>query len=204
MSSYKVPSEPLDVEETIKNSLFTTRARNVSTAEAAKDFVREMNRSFPDASHHCWAYIVGNPSSTTLIGCSDDGEPSGTAGKPMLHVLLHSDIGDIVVVCTRYFGGTKLGTGGLARAYGGGTKLALKQLPLKEKINYIELQCELEYSQLKDFEHTLSEYQVGRSKFDYQGQILASFSISESDIAQFKLSINNQFKGQITWNTIPS
>ena len=127
MSSYLVPASPLKVEADVKNSVFITRVRNVTTAEQAKAFVKQMNTSFPDASHHCWAYIVGNPESTTLLGCSDDGEPSGTAGKPMLHVLQHSSIGDIVVVCTRYFGGTKLGTGGLARAYGGGVKQAIEQ-----------------------------------------------------------------------------
>jgi len=202
MSSFKVPAKSIEIEEVIKNSQFITRVRNTSTAEEAKAFVKEMNQSFPDASHHCWAYIVGNPKSTTLIGCSDDGEPSGTAGKPMLHVLQHAHIGDIAVVCTRYFGGTKLGTGGLARAYGGGTKLALEQLKLKDKIDYQPLHCEIEYHQLKDFEYILKDYQVEDLTIDYQTNIILHFMVATTQCNQFKQSINNQFKGQIKWNTI--
>lgn len=204
MSGYRVPQESLEIEETIKNSQFITRVRNVSTAEAAKAFVKEMNQTFPEAAHHCWAYIVGNPSSTTLIGCSDDGEPSGTAGKPMLHVLQHAGIGDIVIVCTRYFGGTKLGTGGLARAYGGGTKQALQQLKLKDKIDYKPLECEISYHQLKDFEHILKDYQVEQFELDYQTDINVKLMIASSQYQQLKHSIQNQFKGQIKWKATQS
>jgi uncharacterized YigZ family protein len=201
MSSYKVPSSPLDVEEVIKGSQFNTRVRQVSSVGQAKAFIQQMNQLYADASHNCWAYIVGNPQSTTLIGCSDDGEPSGTAGKPMLHVLQHSGIGDIVVVCTRYFGGTKLGTGGLARAYGGGTKLALEQLPLKQKIHYSKLSCYLQYHQQQDFEHLLKSYQYQSLNIDYQSKLLAEFELASEQLNDFKRAVANQFKGQIEWNS---
>lgn len=201
MSNYKVPAGPHKVEEVIKNSQFITRIRNVESSQQAKDFVKEMNQTYPDARHHCWAYIVGNPESTTLIGCSDDGEPSGTAGKPMLNVLQHAGIGDIAIVCTRYFGGVKLGTGGLARAYGGGVKLALEQLSLAEKIEYQEIQLTLEYSQLKDFEHILKDFQSEELQLKYQTTILASVKIASQEFSGFKKSIINQFKGQVEWNT---
>ena len=202
LPSYNIPAQDLDVEEVIKNSLFITRVRNVSSAELAKTFIKQMNRTYPDASHHCWAYIVGDPDSTTLVGCSDDGEPSGTAGKPMLHLLQHSGIGDIVVVCTRFFGGTKLGTGGLARAYGGGVKLALGQLSLKQKIEYQSLGFEIEYAQLKDCEHILKDYQTQRLNLDYQTNIRVSVNIACEQVEQFKSALVNQFKRQIEWNTI--
>ncbi len=202
LPSYSIPAQDLDVEEVIKNSQFITRVRNASTAESAKAFIKQMNHSFPDASHHCWAYIVGHPNSTTLVGCSDNGEPSGTAGKPMLHVLQHSNIGDIVVVCTRFFGGTKLGTGGLARAYGGGVKLALENLSLKQKVEYQSLGFEIDYAQLKDCEHILQGFQTEHLKLDYQTKIRVSVNIASEQVKAFKSALINQFKGQIEWNTI--
>ena len=203
MPSYNVPAEPIDVDEVIKNSQFVTRVRNVATAEAAKAFIKELNQIFPDATHHCWAYIVGNPQSTTLLGCSDDGEPSGTAGKPMLNVLQHSGIGDIVAVCTRYYGGTKLGTGGLTRAYGGGVKLALEQLKVKEKIEYRPVSFEIEYAQQKDCEHLVGDFQVDNFQLDYQTKITVSFDIAVEELEQFKLALQNKFKGQIAWTSTP-
>jgi len=199
MPSYNIPAENLTVEETIKNSQFITRVRNVSTAESAKNFIKTMKQTYPEASHNCWAYIVGDPVSTTLVGCSDDGEPSGTAGKPMLHVLQHSGVGDIVVVCTRFFGGTKLGTGGLARAYGGGVKLALDQLKLKEKIEYKNLEFDLEYAQLKDGEHVLKDFQTENLELDYNDKIRFSVDVALVEIEQLKSALVNQFKGQITF-----
>jgi uncharacterized YigZ family protein len=202
LPSYNIPAHALDVEEVIKNSRFITRVRHVVSAESAKAFIKQMNQNYPDASHHCWTYIVGNPNSTTLVGCSDDGEPSGTAGKPMLHVLQHSRIGDIVVVCTRFFGGTKLGTGGLARAYGGGVKLALEQLILKQKIEYQPISFEIEYAQLKDCEHILKDYQSEDLKLDYQTKIRVTVNIASEQTSPFKSALTNQLKGQIEWNTI--
>ncbi|TQV88428.1 YigZ family protein [Aliikangiella coralliicola] len=201
MPTYNVPAQSVEVEEVIKNSQFITRLHHVVTAEAAKAFIKKLNQDYPDATHHCWAYIVGNPRSTTLIGCSDDGEPSGTAGKPMLNVLQHADIGDIVAVCTRYYGGTKLGTGGLTRAYGGGVKLALESLPTKEKIDYDKISFEIEYSQLKDCEHLMKGFQIENLKIDYQTKITVELEIACEEVEEFKLAMDNKFKGQIEWIT---
>ncbi|MGX5200405.1 YigZ family protein [Aliikangiella sp. IMCC44632] len=200
MPSYLVPADSLEVEEVIKNSQFITRIKNVSTADDAKAFIKQLNQSYPEATHHCWAYIVGNPQSTTLIGCSDDGEPSGTAGKPMLTVLQHSGLGDIVAVCTRFYGGTKLGTGGLARAYGGGVKLAIEQLKTTQKIAYEHLSFNLEYAQLKDCEHLLKDYQIDNYQVDYATKITIQLDMASEQIAQFKLAVQNTFKGQVLWN----
>jgi uncharacterized YigZ family protein len=198
MPSYNIPAEPIDVEEVIKNSQFITRIRFVDTAEKAKAFIKSLNQTYPDATHHCWAYIVGNPQATTLIGCSDDGEPSGTAGKPMLNVLQHADnIGDIVAVCTRYYGGTKLGTGGLTRAYGGGVKLALESLLIKQKIDYKHLQFEIDYAQLKDSEYLLKDYQTENMNLDYQSKIKLSVDIASEEVDAFCIALENKFKGQI-------
>ncbi|MGV9189142.1 IMPACT family protein [Arcanobacterium canis] len=101
----------------IKRSRFITRIRRVSSADQARALVADCRSEFPDARHHCSAFIVSVPGAQPLMHSSDDGEPSGTAGRPMLDVLAGADLTDIAVVVIRYFGGTLLGTGGLVRAY---------------------------------------------------------------------------------------
>lgn len=110
-------------------SRFITSIAPAPTDEAAREFVDVVREELPDATHHCWAFVAGPPGTTAHVGLSDAGEPHGTAGRPILNVLLHSGVGEIVAVVTRYFGGTKLGKGGLARAYAGGVTLALETLP---------------------------------------------------------------------------
>ena len=135
MPRYPIPANRTRVEEVILRSRFITTAAPAGTSEAARAFIASIRAEFPDATHHCYAFVAGPPGSTAQIGMSDDGEPGGTAGRPMLAVLLGSGIGDIAVVVTRYYGGTKLGTGGLVRAYSGGVKAVLDALPVCEKIS---------------------------------------------------------------------
>ncbi len=122
---YAVPAAPVEVEERIRRSRFVTRLGRVASRAEALAFVQETRDRHPGATHYCWAFNAGPPSSTALVGMSDDGEPHGTAGRPMLTALLHSDVGEVVAVCARFYGGTKLGAGGLARAYASGVKRAL-------------------------------------------------------------------------------
>src|SRR5690349_11838554 len=131
---YLIPAGTHRTEEEINRSRFVTTFGYTPTVEAARAFIETVSNEFGDASHNCWAYVVGPPGSTGQIGMSDDGEPHGTAGRPMLTVLLHSGVGDICAVVTRYFGGTLLGTGGLVKAYSGGVQLALVDLPTIERV----------------------------------------------------------------------
>lgn len=157
---YHVPRQRHRVEETIKRSRFVTTIAGTPTVEAAREFITQVRSEFGDASHNCWAYVIGSPGSTAQIGMSDDGEPHGTAGKPMLTVLLHSGVGDISVVVTRYFGGTLLGKGGLVKAYSGGVQLALESLSLVERIPSVELTIVLDYSKLTPFQRMLPDFEV--------------------------------------------
>ncbi len=118
----------------IKRSRFIVTMARVASPEAAKAFIDSVKARYPDANHNCWAYNAGAPETTAMIGASDDGEPKGTAGRPMLTVLLHCGVGEVAAVVTRYFGGTLLGTGGLVRAYQDLVKLGLEKLPVKERI----------------------------------------------------------------------
>jgi uncharacterized YigZ family protein len=114
-----------------KKSRFITFVSEVSSKEEALERLGVIATREVGANHNCSAYIIGNPSSPKAIHCSDDGEPSGTAGKPLLNILLHENIGNVVVVVTRYFGGIKLGSGGLVRAYSNGLKMALAEVELQ-------------------------------------------------------------------------
>ena len=157
---YAVPSRIYRVEELIQRSRFITTAAHAPDANAANAFVDSVRELFPDATHHCWAFVAGPPGSTAHIGMSDDGEPHGTAGRPMLTILLHSGVGEIVTVCTRYFGGVKLGTGGLSRAYAGGVKLLLQTLPTELKIKRVHVSVRVAYPHVESLQRLLDDLEV--------------------------------------------
>ena len=157
---YAIPSRIYRVEELIQRSRFITTAAHAPDADAANAFVDSVRELFPDATHHCWAFVAGPPGSTAHIGMSDDGEPHGTAGRPMLTVLLHSGVGEVVTVCTRYFGGVKLGTGGLSRAYAGGVKLLLQTLPTELKIKRVHVSVRVAYPHVESLQRLLDDLEV--------------------------------------------
>lgn len=148
------------VEEDIKRSRFITSLGRASDREEARRFIDAIKREFPDATHNCWAYAAGAPGDTADVGQSDDGEPHGTAGRPMLTQLLHGGVGEVVAVVTRYFGGIKLGTGGLVRAYQGGVANAMTVLPVEEKTVPARARVVLEYTALTLFHRMLPDFQA--------------------------------------------
>lgn len=125
------PGEVFRVEQTIKRSRFIASVGHTPSVEEAKAFIEQIKAEFEDARHNCWAYCAGAAGSTDRIGASDDGEPHGTAGRPMLTAVTHSGIGEVTVVVTRYFGGILLGTGGLVKAYQSSVKMALEAVPTR-------------------------------------------------------------------------
>jgi len=134
---YRVPAGEAQSEQEIKRSVFVGTMGHAANIDAAHAFVSRICERYPDANHHAWAYRIG-PGPQIEIGSSDDGEPGGTAGRPMLAVLEGSQLCEVVVVGTRYFGGRKLGTGGLVRAYGGAARETLKVLPtLQRTLHYV-------------------------------------------------------------------
>ncbi len=130
---YPIPAAPASIELRIANSRFIGNAAHTPTVITAKAFIADIRAAMPTATHHVFAYLVGYGSSVTA-GASDDGEPSGTAGRPVLAVLRGSGLGDVTLVVTRYFGGTKLGTGGLVRAYSDTAKATLDVVPHTERV----------------------------------------------------------------------
>ena len=130
---YPIPAAQARAEIEVKNSRFVATAVPAFTVEEAREFIARIKAEFSDATHNVPAFLIGYGNSVTAH-CNDDGEPSGTAGRPILAVLQGSGLGDIALVVTRYYGGTKLGTGGLVRAYGDATKAVLEILPRAEKV----------------------------------------------------------------------
>jgi uncharacterized YigZ family protein len=139
------PSGPGSFELLEKKSRFIAFIVHVESRAESVDFIRENSVKHPRANHNCTASIIGNPASPVDIYCSDDGEPAGTAGKPMLNILQQNRIGDVAVVVTRYFGGIKLGTGGLVRAYSAAVKAVLDTVELKEVIRTKQLTVSIRY-----------------------------------------------------------
>ena len=123
--SFKQPVTEGQFELEIKRSRFIVHWCPLHDKNTLATFVQRWKTQFPDARHHCWAYCLGHPDNALTMGCNDDGEPSGTAGRPMLNAIVQKGVGNIAVVVIRYFGGIKLGAGGLIRAYAGSVSQAL-------------------------------------------------------------------------------
>ncbi len=130
----------------IEKSTFIGYAKPIKTEEEAIEFINEIKKKHKDATHNVWAYTVGK--SMNIQRYSDDGEPQGTAGIPTLEVIKKEDLRDVVVVVTRYFGGIKLGAGGLVRAYTKGAKIGLEAAKIIEKVIYQEIKIKIDYNQL--------------------------------------------------------
>jgi uncharacterized YigZ family protein len=171
VSRYAVPAERHRVEQLVERSRFICTLARVGTPEAAQALVRELNAEFPDATHNCWAYVAGPPGSTGRIGMSDAGEPHGTAGRPMLTVLLHGGIGEIGAVVTRYYGGVKLGTGGLSRAYSGTVQLALQTVPTVMRIEKAELIVAIGYGASSAVKQLLPNFEVEILTEEYEADV---------------------------------
>jgi uncharacterized YigZ family protein len=158
MSEYRIPAETLTHEEEIKKSTFIVHIAHTPTLVEAKQFIQQICQAYPDARHNCWAHVAGHPKGSHVYGFSDDGEPNGTAGKPMLNVLMGSGLGEVTAVVTRYFGGIKLGTGGLVRAYGGSLNNALAKLNTTLKIPSAMLIGQSDYGQQGIIEQYLHQH----------------------------------------------
>ena len=196
MSRYQIPAATHRTEESIERSRFITTVAHTPTAEDARAFIAQVSAEFGDASHNCWAYVVGPPGSTAQIGMSDDGEPHGTAGRPMLTVLLHSHIGDICAVVTRYFGGTLLGKGGLVKAYSGGVQLALQTLPVIERVPKQDLLVVIDYSAMTPFKRLLADFEVETLQEEFAADVTLTLRLPEERVNAFSAAIIELTSGQ--------
>ncbi|MCC0633538.1 YigZ family protein [Clostridioides sp. ZZV14-6154] len=153
MSNYRTLHEFGTDEITIEKSVFIGYAKPIQSEEEAVEFINEIKKKHKDANHNVWAYTVGQ--NMNIQRYSDDGEPQGTAGIPTLEVIKKEDLRDVVVVVTRYFGGIKLGAGGLVRAYTKGAKLGLESGKIISKVMYQEVKVKIDYTQLGKVQNEL-------------------------------------------------
>jgi len=198
-----MPTEPYNVpvgfqrtETEVARSRFIASVDRVSTVDEAKAFLSRIREEMPDASHHVYAFRVGF-GQTVTEGVSDDGEPSGTAGPPVLAVLRGSDIGDVIIVVTRYFGGTKLGTGGLVRAYSEAAHIALNQLKTEEKIEKLTLGIELPYNLFEQTKLLIEAHNGVIDDEDFGAEVMIMATFPESDVSEFSDALRELSAGRV-------
>ena len=194
-SRHAIPARVHRVEHTIQRSRFITSGAHAPDADAAHSFIQIVRDEFPDATHNCWAFVAGPPGSTTHIGMSDDGEPHGTAGRPMLTALLHGDVGEIVAVSTRYYGGIKLGTGGLSRAYSGGVKLLLESLPVEEKVERVLVEITVTYADVDALQRLMEESDITVEAEDYGADVRYTCGVPASALDTFRSTLADLSRG---------
>ena len=198
---YSIPAEHRSFDFEIKRSQFLTRLGRAGSRDEAEAFVRSVREQFPDARHVCWAYIAGAPD-TTVRSMSDDGEPSGTAGRPMLNALQHSGIGEVVVAVVRYFGGIKLGTGGLQRAYGDAVTGVLTDLPLLERVPRKALQIHYDYALESTIRNLLGSYDVVLGETLWANQVSMQLQVAEECSTEFMQHLSDRCSGQVRIESI--
>ena len=197
MIEYRIPKSAVDFSEEIKKSRFITYLQHTEGLEQAKAFWAEIKALHPNARHWCWATVAGNPNDSQQFGFSDDGEPSGTAGKPMLAALQGSGLGEISAVTVRYYGGILLGTGGLVRAYSGGVQQALKLLETDTKVNYTHYEVRCDYPQINGLQALCEHHTVLILEQDFQAQVRLRLAIRPDKFAFFQQALTERFAGQL-------
>lgn len=181
-----------EIEE--KKSRFIARIEPVLTEEEAVSFITSIKKQHFDARHNCYAFVIGDNSELTR--CSDDGEPSGTAGRPILEVLTGQGITNAVCVVTRYFGGTLLGTGGLVRAYQGAVKEALNNTVIIEKIPGILLDVSCEYTEVGKIQYTFANKGIHVVSSDYGASVTFKIVTALSDYESIKKDLTELTAGK--------
>ncbi len=184
-------TNPTQLTEEIKKSRFIVNAAPITNAQQATEFID--NISDPNATHNCWAWKIGQQ-----YRFNDDGEPTSTAGRPILSAIEGQDCDQVVVVVTRYFGGIKLGTGGLIRAYGGSASHCLQQAELIELIARTSLQFHCYYNEWPIIENRLKELDavIEQQNFDAEG-VKASIAITQDNVVILKKNISDITRGRV-------
>ncbi len=197
MRGYEIPAETLVISDEIKKSRFITYIGHKVGLEASRAWWAELRREHPQARHLGWACIAGQPDDGQQYGFSDDGEPAGTTGKPMLAQLQGSGLGEVTAVVVRYYGGVLLGTGGLVRAYGGGVARALAQLPRRRVrlLSHFSLFCD--YGDLEPVQWSLRTAQAEVLACDYQERIVWQIACDAEVAPQLAEELAQRTQGRV-------
>ncbi|EFU63786.1 YigZ family protein [Streptococcus oralis] len=193
---FKTIKENGQVQEEIKKSRFICHAKRVYSEEEARDFITAIKKEHYKATHNCSAFIVGERSE--IKRTSDDGEPSGTAGVPMLGVLENHNLTNVCVVVTRYFGGIKLGAGGLIRAYAGSVALAVKEIGIIEIKEQAGIAIQMSYAQYQEYGNFLREHHLMELDTNFTDQIATMIYVDKEEKENIKAALVEFFNGKIT------
>ena len=196
MNRHPIPARETRIESRVVNSRFIATAAPVFSVNEAKAFIARIRNEFSDASHNVPLFLVGHGSSV-IAHCSDGGEPSGTAGRPALAVLRGSGLGDVAVVVTRYFGGTKLGTGGLVRAYGDAVREVLAVLPRAEKVPTHTVMMALPYSYLERVRRAIAAQHGQILDEDFAGDVTVTARFDVAHLPAFQAALRELSIGQL-------
>ncbi|MCD6251284.1 MAG: YigZ family protein [Psychrobacter sp.] len=184
--SYQTLKRAVTARLEIKKSEFIAYAYPVTSRENALFHVEQLREQYADARHHCWAYIIGDPNNTTSAGFDDDGEPNGTAGKPILNVLQHKSIGNVIIIVVRYFGGIKLGAGGLTRAYAGSAQAAVDQMTLNPYVPLLQVQILAEFATEAQCRYVIDSLSGHIDEVNYSKQVTLTATLAAADIDSLK------------------
>ena len=193
---YRTIKEDGQVQEEIKKSRFICHAKRVYNEEEARDFISAIKKEHYKATHNCSAFIVGERSE--IKRTSDDGEPSGTAGVPMLGVLENHNLTNVCVVVTRYFGGIKLGAGGLIRAYAGSVALAVKEIGIIEIKEQSGIQIHMTYAQYQEYGNFLKEHNLIELETNFTDQVDTMIFVDKERKDDIKADLIEFFNGKVT------
>jgi uncharacterized YigZ family protein len=168
---YDIPAQATEQVLIVKKSRFIAQIFPTTSREQARACLQHIQAQYPDARHHCWASQIGSPSQPTWVAMSDDGEPLGTAGKPILNVIQHKLVGDVTVIVTRYFGGIKLGAGGLVRAYSQAVQQAYDTLTWHRHITLKRFVVSCAFSTEQSLRHWLAQHHGVLVDHTYRDQV---------------------------------
>ena len=184
--SYQTLKRAVTTRLEIKKSEFIAYAYPVTSREQAMFHVEQLREQYPDARHFCWAYIIGDPDNTTSAGFDDDGEPSGTAGRPILNVLQHKSIGNVIIIVVRYFGGIKLGAGGLTRAYAGSAQAAVDEMVLNPYVPMTQVQILAEFATEAQCRYMIESLGGHIDDVTYSKQVTLTATLAEANVDNLK------------------
>lgn len=197
MKNYLTIRQSGKLSQTIKKSEFICSIARCNAEDSALKFIEQIRKQNPKARHNCFAYLIGINDEIQRV--SDNGEPSGTAGIPILNALKHNQIHNVVTVVTRYFGGIKLGTGGLIRAYNGVTANTIKKIGIVQRVIMNEIQFELDYSLFEKVKFYLRQHSIQLLNSQYTSKVIISVIIEHSQIKAFKTDLQNYLSRQLVF-----
>ena len=193
---FRTIREDGQVQEEIKKSRFICHAKRIYSEEEARDFITAIKKEHYKATHNCSAFIIGERSE--IKRTSDDGEPSGTAGVPMLGVLENHNLTNVCVVVTRYFGGIKLGAGGLIRAYAGSVALAVKEIGIIEIKEQAGIQIQMTYAQYQEYGNFLKEHHLMELETNFTDQVETMIFVDKENKEHIKSELIEFYNGKVT------